>query len=97
MKRQLYICQKCGNRVQIIIPCTAYVASCKQKGRILEKPLQMGQTLKKGRCIDVEAELDLANDVKAKLVKTRSGNDTSHQKLQKVAMKELGLKRYAQT
>jgi fatty acyl-CoA reductase len=57
----------------------------------------MGQTLKKGRCIDVEAELDLANDVKTKLVNTRSGNDISRQKLQKVAMKELGLKRYAQT
>ncbi|TKW34624.1 hypothetical protein SEVIR_2G317800v4 [Setaria viridis] len=85
--------KQCSHLKLLLHVSTAYVASCKQKGRILEKPLQMGQTLKKGRCIDVEAELDLANDVKAKLVKTRSGNDTSHQKLQKVAMKELGLKR----
>lgn len=53
----------------------------------------MGQTLKEGRCLDIEAELELANDVKAKLVMERSG--ISHGQLEKVAMKELGLKRYA--
>ncbi|KAG0531950.1 hypothetical protein BDA96_04G066100 [Sorghum bicolor] len=52
----------------------------------------MGQPLKKGRHLDIEAELQLANEVRAKLVKEHSGSDSS-QKLEKVAMKELGFKR----
>ena len=48
----------------------------------------MGQQLKKGRHLDIEAELQLANEVKAKLMKDHSGSDSS-QKLEKVAMKEL--------
>ncbi|RLN33084.1 alcohol-forming fatty acyl-CoA reductase-like [Panicum miliaceum] len=71
----------------------AYVTG-KQKGRILEEPFQMGQMLKNGRCFDIEAELELANEVKAKLVMARSNASTPHhQQLEKVAMKELGLKR----
>ena len=55
----------------------------------------MGRALEKGRLIDIEAELELANEVKEKLVMARSGaDDASHQQLEKVAMKELGLKRY---
>ncbi|OEL27142.1 putative fatty acyl-CoA reductase 7 [Dichanthelium oligosanthes] len=91
----VHVCKfakQCAHLKLLLHASTAYVAG-KQKGRILEKPLQMGQALKKGRCIDIEAELDLANDVKAKLVMARSGTDTSHQQLEKVAMKEIGLKR----
>lgn len=55
----------------------------------------MGQQLKKGRHVDIEAELQIANEVKAKLMKEHSGSDNS-QKLEKVAMRELGFKRYAQ-
>jgi hypothetical protein len=53
---------------------------------------------KKGRRVDIEAELELANEAKARLLMARSGaDDASHQQLEKVAMKELGLKRYACT
>ena len=33
----------------------------------------MGRALEKGRLIDIEAELELANEVKEKLVTARSG------------------------
>ncbi|CAN6175316.1 unnamed protein product [Urochloa humidicola] len=91
----VHVCKfakQCSHLKLFLHVSTAYVAG-KQEGRILEKPLQMGQTLKKGRCIDIEAELGLANEVKAKLLKSSSSTDTSHQQLEKVAMKELGLKR----
>ncbi|CAN6225438.1 unnamed protein product [Urochloa humidicola] len=92
----VHVCKfakQCSHLKLFLHVSTAYVAG-KQEGRILEKPLQMGQTLKKGRCIDIEAELGLANEVKAKLVKSSSSiTDTSHQQLEKIAMKELGLKR----
>jgi len=57
----------------------------------LEKPLELGQSLKKGRHLDIEAELELANEFIAKFMKQHSGSDSS-QKLEKVAMKELGFK-----
>lgn len=86
--------KQCSNLKLLLHISTAYVAGNKQKGRILEKPLQMGRALEKGRLIDIEAELELANEVKEKLVTARSGaDDASHQQLEKVAMKELGLKR----
>ncbi|KAF8700739.1 hypothetical protein HU200_034094 [Digitaria exilis] len=89
----IHVCKfakQCARLKLLLHVSTAYVAGT-QEGRILEKPLQMGQTLKEGRCLDIEAELELANDVKAKLVMERSG--ISHGQLEKVAMKELGLKR----
>ena len=61
----------------------------------MEKPLELGQPLKKGRHMDIEAKLELANELRAKFMKEHSGSDSS-QKLEKVAMKELGFKRSAQ-
>ncbi|KAF8759268.1 hypothetical protein HU200_010304 [Digitaria exilis] len=85
--------KQCSHLKLFLHVSTAYVAGCKQKGRIPEKPLHMGQALKKGRCIDIDAELQLANEAKAKFVMAPSDTDTSHKPLEKVVMKELGLKR----
>ncbi|OQU84474.1 hypothetical protein SORBI_3004G060700 [Sorghum bicolor] len=89
-----HICQfarQCSHLKLLLHISTAYVVRL-QKGQLLEKPLELGQPLKKGRHLDIEAELKLANEFRAKFMKDHSGADSS-QKLEKVAMKELGFKR----
>lgn len=67
----------------------AFVAGT-QEGLLLEKTLHMGETLRQGYYLDIEAELQLAEKVKTELKTSKSG---SSDHLEKTAMKELGLKR----
>lgn len=67
----------------------AFVAGT-QEGLLLEKTLQMGETLRQGYYLDIEAELQLAEKVKTELKTSKGG---SSDQLEKTAMKELGLKR----
>ncbi|TVU10233.1 hypothetical protein EJB05_43747, partial [Eragrostis curvula] len=67
----------------------AYVTGEKE-GLLLEKPLQM--VMKHDCYLDIEAERELANEVKAKHKMAHSGADNSQQ-LEKVTMKDLGFKR----
>ncbi|OEL30355.1 hypothetical protein BAE44_0008626 [Dichanthelium oligosanthes] len=56
----------------------------------------MGETPKPGCCLDIEAELELIREVKATLTANSVTEDSSRQ-LEKMAMKELGLKRTIDT
>ncbi|KAJ1266461.1 hypothetical protein BS78_08G152600 [Paspalum vaginatum] len=89
-----HFARKCVKLKMLLHISTAYVTG-EQEGLLLEQPLQMGQTLKKDCYLDIEAELELANEVKRKLVTTAfSGTiNNSKQLLEKKAMKELGFKR----
>ncbi|WVZ77690.1 hypothetical protein U9M48_025530 [Paspalum notatum var. saurae] len=90
----VHICQfakQCAH-LKLLLHISTGVAGNGEDRLILEKPLQMGQALKKGRCLDIGAELELTNKVKETLITERSGI-VSSQQLEKVAMKELGFKR----
>ncbi|TVU31353.1 hypothetical protein EJB05_23035 [Eragrostis curvula] len=65
----------------------SYVAG-EQKGLLLEKPFKMGETLKQGFDMDIQAEKQLVEKYKSDKLSAK----TSAQ-LEKRAMKELGLKR----
>ncbi|KAJ1266460.1 hypothetical protein BS78_08G152600 [Paspalum vaginatum] len=93
-----HFARKCVKLKMLLHISTAYVTG-EQEGLLLEQPLQMGQTLKKDCYLDIEAELELANEVKRKLVTTAfSGTiNNSKQLLEKKAMKELGFKRTIDT
>lgn len=68
---------------------TAFVSG-EQEGLLLEKVFQIGETLKEGCHLDIAAELQLVESVKAEL--THSTNGKSEQ-TEKITMKKLGLKR----
>ncbi|WVZ91318.1 hypothetical protein U9M48_037506 [Paspalum notatum var. saurae] len=88
-----HFARKCVKLKMLLHISTAYVTGEKD-GLLLEQPLQMGQTLKKDCYLDIEAELELANEVKGKLVTTScSGTINNSKQLEKKAMKELGFKR----
>lgn len=55
----------------------------------------MGEALRPGYHLDIEAELQLVEKVKAELAEAKSGS--SDQSSEKTAMKELGLKRSDQS
>lgn len=87
-----YACEfakKCTNLKLLLHVSTAFVAGT-QEGLLLEKTLQMGETLRQGYYLDIEAELQLAEKVKTELKTSKGG---SSDQLEKTAMKELGLKR----
>ncbi|EEC77079.1 hypothetical protein OsI_15479 [Oryza sativa Indica Group] len=66
----------------------SYVAG-EQAGLLLEKPFQIGEALRQGYTLDVEAEVQLVDRIKSKL-RIKS---SIHNKLEKTTMKKLGLKR----
>jgi hypothetical protein len=66
---------------------TAYVAG-EQVGLIPEKPFLIGETLKMGIYLDIEAELKLIEDTRREL-KAQGSTERN----EKNVMKELGLKR----
>lgn len=55
----------------------------------------MGEALRPGYHLDIEAELQLVEKVKAELAEAKSGS--SDQSSEKTVMKELGLKRSDQS
>uniref|UniRef100_A0ACD6AL13 Uncharacterized protein n=1 Tax=Avena sativa TaxID=4498 RepID=A0ACD6AL13_AVESA len=78
-----------GYHLPTSIIFSAFVAGT-QEGMLLEKAFKNGDTLREGYHVDIEDELDLVDKVKSELLATKSG--TSEQ-LEKLVMKELGLKR----
>ncbi|CAO2173396.1 unnamed protein product [Urochloa humidicola] len=86
-----YICKfasKCPNLKMFLHVSTAYVAREKQ-GLLLEMPFQIGELLKQGCHLDIDAELKLVASIKAELMHS-SGN---LELLERKTMKKLGLKR----
>uniref|UniRef100_A0A0E0KPD3 Fatty acyl-CoA reductase n=1 Tax=Oryza punctata TaxID=4537 RepID=A0A0E0KPD3_ORYPU len=86
----VHICQfakQCVNLKVLLHVSSAYVAG-EQAGLLLEKPFQIGEALRQGYRLDIEAELQLVDRIKSKL-RTKS----SDKKLEKITMKKLGLKR----
>lgn len=86
-KHVLEFAKKCVKLEMLLHVSTAYVADMKQ-GMILEKPLKMGETLIKNLNLDIEAELALVQEEKKELQNEEGTKDA-----EKIAMKELGLKR----
>ncbi|VAI00667.1 unnamed protein product [Triticum turgidum subsp. durum] len=82
--------KKCPNLKLLLHVSTAFVTGT-QDGLLLEKALKMGESLQPGYHLDIEAELELVEKVKAELTASKSGS--SDKSLEKTAMKELGLKR----
>ncbi|VAI21128.1 unnamed protein product [Triticum turgidum subsp. durum] len=82
--------KKCPNLKLLLHVSTAFVAGT-QEGLLLEKALKMGEALRPGCHLDIEAELQLVEKVKAELAEAKSGG--SDQSSEKIAMKELGFKR----
>ncbi|KAF2933515.1 hypothetical protein DAI22_04g088800 [Oryza sativa Japonica Group] len=80
--------KQCDNLKMLLHVSTAYVAG-EQAGLLLEKPFQIGEALRQGYTLDVEAEVQLVDRIKSKL-RIKS---SIHNKLEKTTMKKLGLKR----
>uniref|UniRef100_A0ACD5XPW1 Uncharacterized protein n=1 Tax=Avena sativa TaxID=4498 RepID=A0ACD5XPW1_AVESA len=81
--------KKCRNLKLLLHVSTAFVAGT-QGGLLLEKALEMGETLQQGYHLDIESELQLVEKAKDELIVAKRGNlDQS----EKTAMKELGFKR----
>ncbi|KAM0931006.1 hypothetical protein ACQ4PT_000589 [Festuca glaucescens] len=81
--------KKCPNLKLLLHVSTAFVAGT-QEGLLLEKALQMGEALRPGYHLDIEAELQLVEKVKTELTAAKSGSSDQYVK---TTMKELGLKR----
>ena len=67
----------------------AFVAGT-QEGLLLEKALKMGEALRPGYHLDIEAELQLVEKAKTEFTAAKGG---SSDQSEKTTMKELGLKR----
>ncbi|KAM0892881.1 hypothetical protein ACQ4PT_025489 [Festuca glaucescens] len=81
--------KKCPNLKMLLHVSTAFVAGT-QEGLLPEKALKMGQALRLGYHLDIEAELQLVEKVKTGLTAAKSGGSDQSEK---TIMKELGLKR----
>ncbi|XP_015691412.2 fatty acyl-CoA reductase 1-like [Oryza brachyantha] len=87
----VHLCQfanRCDNLKMLLHVSTAYVAG-EQAGLLLEKPFQMGEALRKGYHLDIEAELQLVDWTKSELRMKSSSDKIS----EKTTMKKLGIKR----
>ncbi|KAM0828893.1 hypothetical protein ACQ4PT_067238 [Festuca glaucescens] len=81
--------KKCRNLKLLLHVSTAFVAGT-QEGLLLEKALQMGESLRQGYHLDIETELRLVEKVKTELAAAKSG---SSDQSEKTALKELGFNR----
>ncbi|XP_048560343.1 alcohol-forming fatty acyl-CoA reductase-like [Triticum urartu] len=82
--------KKCLNMKLFLHVSTAYVAGT-QDGLLLEKALQSGETLREGLFLDVEAELQLVENVKNDLAIVKKTDSSAPP--EKSVMKKLGLER----
>uniref|UniRef100_A0A0E0GZH9 Fatty acyl-CoA reductase n=1 Tax=Oryza nivara TaxID=4536 RepID=A0A0E0GZH9_ORYNI len=77
----IYLCQfakQCDNLKILLHVSTAYVAG-EKAGLLLEKPFQIGEALRQGYHMDIEAELQLVDRIKSKLhIKSSSDNKAIH-------------------
>ncbi|CAL5086821.1 unnamed protein product [Urochloa decumbens] len=90
------VCQfakQCAHLKMLLHVSTAYVLTGEQEGLLPEKLIRMGETPKPDCHLDIEAELELVREVKAKLTSSHSVTEDNSPQLEKKAMKELGLKR----
>ncbi|CAL5062862.1 unnamed protein product [Urochloa decumbens] len=90
------VCQfakQCAHLKMLLHVSTAYVLTGEQEGLLPEKLIRMGETPKPDCHLDIEAELELVREVKAKLTSSHSVTENNSPRLEKKAMKELGLKR----
>ncbi|CAL5072813.1 unnamed protein product [Urochloa decumbens] len=90
------VCQfakQCAHLKMLLHVSTAYVLTGEQEGLLPEKLIRMGETPKPDCNLDIEAELELVREVKAKLTSSHSVTEDNSPQLEKKAMKELGLKR----
>ncbi|KAK3157160.1 hypothetical protein QOZ80_2AG0116980 [Eleusine coracana subsp. coracana] len=87
VKYLLQFAKNCANLKMLLHISTAYVAG-PRKGLLLEEPLKMGATLKQGLTLDISTETKLIEKLKSDL---HSAKRSPHS--EKIAMKELGLKR----
>jgi fatty acyl-CoA reductase len=67
----------------------AYVCGDRD-GLHLEKPIEPGESLREGRYLDIDAELQLVREAKKELM---DASDDEHKKTERKAMKELGIQR----
>uniref|UniRef100_A0ACD5XT16 Uncharacterized protein n=1 Tax=Avena sativa TaxID=4498 RepID=A0ACD5XT16_AVESA len=81
--------KKCRNLKLLLHVSTAFVSGT-QGGLLLEKALQLGETLRQGYHLDIEAELQLVEKAKAERTTAKGG---SSDQSEKTTMKELGFKR----
>ncbi|KAM0848211.1 hypothetical protein ACQ4PT_054535 [Festuca glaucescens] len=88
LKHICAIANKCTKLKMLLHISTAYVAG-EQVGLIREKPFLMGETLKMGTYLDIEAELKLIEDTRREL-KAQGSTERN----EKNVMKELGLKSF---
>jgi len=88
----LEFAKKCVNLKMLLHVSTAYVAGL-QEGLIQEKPLKMGATLNGSSNLDIESELRLVEETKRELQLFETDSLKSTEKLERTAMKELGIKR----
>ncbi|KAM3399279.1 hypothetical protein ACQJBY_004586 [Aegilops geniculata] len=81
--------KKCPNLKLFLHVSTGFVAGT-QNGLLLEKAFQNGEALREGYSLDIEAELQLVENVKNELVALKSDSSTQPEKS---IMKKLGLQR----
>uniref|UniRef100_A0A0D3FUK1 Fatty acyl-CoA reductase n=1 Tax=Oryza barthii TaxID=65489 RepID=A0A0D3FUK1_9ORYZ len=77
----IHLCQfakQCDNLKMLLHVSTAYVAG-EKADLLLEKPFQIGEALRQGYHMDIEAELQLVDRIKSKLhIKSSSDNKAIH-------------------
>ncbi|TVU04553.1 hypothetical protein EJB05_47667 [Eragrostis curvula] len=86
-----HLCQfakQCAKLKMFMQVSTAYVSGDRAE-LIQEKPIKLGEALREGRYLDIDAELDLVMEAKEEL-KTC---DDAKKKTERKAMKELGIQR----
>ncbi|KAL6858737.1 hypothetical protein ACP4OV_017739 [Aristida adscensionis] len=87
-----HLCQfakQCASLKMLMHVSTAYVSGLKE-GLILEKPIKLGESLREGLYLNVDAELRLVKEAKKEL-KLNACDDAI--RTERKAMKELGLQR----
>ncbi|KAJ3681564.1 hypothetical protein LUZ60_016053 [Juncus effusus] len=91
-KHVLEFAKKCVNLKMLLHVSTAYVAGL-QEGLIQEKPINIGATLNGHSNLDIESELRLVEETKRLVHSDESVSLKSIDKVERTAMKELGIKR----
>ncbi|GJN15459.1 hypothetical protein PR202_gb02377 [Eleusine coracana subsp. coracana] len=83
--------KQCARLKMLMHVSTAYVSGDRE-GLILEKPINLGESLRQGTYLDVDAELRLVREAKKEL-QLNAGDEDDASRTERKAMKELGIKR----
>ncbi|GJN04257.1 hypothetical protein PR202_ga21789 [Eleusine coracana subsp. coracana] len=84
--------KQCARLKMLMHVSTAYVSGDRE-GLILEKPINLGESLRQGTYLDVDAELSLVKEAKKELQLNAGNEDDDASRTERKAMKELGIKR----